>query len=100
MRNSETLLRVYEELAGRFARRGEPRHRDHCLVLAADAALAAGRPDEAERLRQRLLQVNPHHLLRPFTAMSEAMQSTDVQDYIADLRHQWPPELVDKLLQG
>ena len=37
MRNPETLLRVYEELANRFAKQIEPRFRDHCLVLAADA---------------------------------------------------------------
>jgi hypothetical protein len=97
MRNADTMLRVYEEVADRFARKGEPRHRDHCLVLAADAALAAGRPMEAERLRGRLLQFNPHHLLRPFASMAEALQAQDVKDYVGDLRNQWPPEFVEKL---
>ena len=41
MANPEALLRMYEELADHYQRQGEPRHRDHCLVLAADAALAA-----------------------------------------------------------
>lgn len=97
MRNPETLLRVYEELANRFAKQNEQRSRDHCLVLAADTALAAGRPQDADRLRQRLLQFNPHHLLRPFASMVEAMQAPDVQEYVADLRRQWPPEFVQKL---
>src|SRR5438093_1549504 len=97
MRNAETMLRVYEELANRFARQNEPRFRDHCLVLAADAALDAGRPPDADRLRLRLLQFNPHHLLRPFASMAEAMQAPDVQEYVADLRRQWPPEFVQKL---
>jgi len=100
MRNPETLLRVYEELASRFTRQNEPRFRDHCLVLAADAALSAQRPQDAERLRQRLLQHNPHHLLRPFASMTEAMQAPDVQEYIGDLRRQWPPEFVQKLYLG
>lgn len=97
MRNPETMLRVYEELADRFAKQVEPRFRDHCLVLAADAALTAGRPVDADRLRLRLLQFNPHHLLRPFASMAEAMQAPDVQEYVADLRRQWPPEFVQKL---
>jgi hypothetical protein len=36
-------------------------------------------------------------LLRPFASMAEAMQASDVQDYVADLRRQWPPEMVQKL---
>jgi hypothetical protein len=100
MRNPETMLRVYEELADRFVETNEPRFRDHCLVLAADAALAANRPQEAERLRQALLQHNPHHLLRPFASMDEAMQAPDVQEYVTDLRRQWPPEFVQKLYLG
>jgi hypothetical protein len=100
MRNPETMLRVYEELADRFAKQNEPRSRDHCLVLAADTALAAGRPQDADHMRQRLLQFNPHHLLRPFASMAEAMQAPDVQEYVADLRRQWPPEFVQKLYLG
>jgi hypothetical protein len=100
MRNPESMLRVFEELAGRFVKQNEPRFRDHCLVLAADAALSANRPQDAERLRQRLLQYNPHHLLRPFASMSEAAQAPDVQEYITDLRRQWPPEFVQKLYLG
>src|SRR5438067_1975422 len=100
MRNPETMLRVYEELANRFAKQNEPRFRDHCLVLGADAALSSGRPQDADRLRQRLLQFNPHHLLRPFSSMVEAMQAPDVQEYVADLRRQWPPEFVQKLYLG
>jgi hypothetical protein len=94
------MLRVYEELAARFVKQNEPRFRDHCLVLAADAALSAGRPADAERVRQRLLQYNPHHLVRPFATMAEAMQAPDVQEYVADLRRQWPPEFVQKLYLG
>ena len=98
MRTSEILQRMYEDLANHFARQGESRQRDECLVLAADAALSVGRPEDAERLRKRLLLTNPHHLLRPYTTMAEAMLSVDVCDYVADLRKQWPPETVAKLL--
>jgi hypothetical protein len=98
MKSPEVLQQVYEDLADRYAQLGEARRRDHCLVLAADAALSAGHPDEAERLRQCLLRINPHHLLRPYASMGEAVQSNDVQDYIADLRQQMPPDMVEQLL--
>jgi hypothetical protein len=91
---------VYEELAGWYDRQGQAKLRDWFLVLAADAALAQGRADQAERLRQRLLHVNPHHLLRPFGSFAEALQSPDVQGYVADLRRNYPPETADQLLQS
>ena len=99
MQASETLMRMYEDLASRYARQNEPRMRDHCLVLAADVALKGGQPDQAERLRKRLLMTNPYHLLRPYSSMAEAMQSDDVQEYVADLRRKWPQEVVEQLLR-
>jgi hypothetical protein len=92
------LARRYEELANHFAHQGESRQRDQCLVLAADAALTAEQPEEAERLRKRLLLTNPQHMLRPYTSMAEAMQSSDVRDFVVDLRKQWPAEMVEKLV--
>jgi hypothetical protein len=97
-KTSDILPRMYEDLANHFARQGESGKRDECLVLAADAALSIGEPEDAERLRKRLLLTNPHHLLRPYTTMAEAMLSVDVCDYVADLRKQWSPETVAKLL--
>jgi CO/xanthine dehydrogenase Mo-binding subunit len=98
MKTPDALPRMYEDLANHHARQGESRQRDNCLVLAADAALAAGIPEEAERLRKGLLLTNPHHLLRPYASMAEAMQSDDVRDYVADLRRQIPPEMAAKLV--
>jgi hypothetical protein len=92
------MQQVYEELAQRYEREQEPRQRDNLLVLAADAALAAGRADDAERVRQRLLQVNPHHLLRPFASFAEALEAQDVRDFVADLRRQYPPVYAQRLL--
>ncbi|MCS7045835.1 MAG: hypothetical protein NZO58_05720 [Gemmataceae bacterium] len=94
------FVNLYEELAHRYELRDEIRQRDVCLLLAADAALVAGRLADAERLRRRLLQLNPHHLLRPYGSLVEAMKSRDIQDYIADLRRQLPPEHAERLLHG
>src|SRR5690349_7405327 len=92
MKGSEIPASVFEELSDRFAAQGQLRQRDHCLVLAADAALSAGRPDEAERLRQKLLQQNRHHLLRPYGSMAEALQAPDIRAFVADIRRQWPAD--------
>src|SRR5262249_9597661 len=76
------------------------RQRDVFLVLAADAALAAGQRDQAERLRQRLLALNPHHLLKPFATLAQALQSPDIQEFVADLRRQCPPEAAAHKLEA
>src|ERR1019366_10508502 len=34
----------------------------------------------------------------PYASMSEAMESSDVCDFVLDLRKQWPPEMLEKLL--
>jgi len=91
---------TYEQLADMYERRGEARQRDLFLALSADAALQAGRPDQAERNRQRLLQVSPYHLLRPYPTFADSLQSPDVVDYLTDLRNQFPPDRAAQLLDG
>ena len=93
-------LAVYKELADHYERQKQPAMRDRFLVLAADAAWKAGQHDEAERLRQRLLQANPHHLLKPFSSFAQALEAPDVQTYVRDLRANYPPELADGLLRN
>jgi hypothetical protein len=99
MASTQQSVRVYRELAELYDRQGEQQMRDRFLVLAADAALAAGMKDEAERLRQRLLQHNPHHLLKPFASFADAMRSTDVQNYVTALRRSHPYEKAEHLLE-
>jgi hypothetical protein len=91
-------LALYRELADRYDQLGQLSMRDRFLMLAADAALQAGRADEAERLRQRLLQQSRHHMLRPYHSFAEAASAPDVQTYLADLRANYPPDLAAQLL--
>jgi hypothetical protein len=100
MATAEPSARIYQELAKWYEDHGEPPMRDRFLVLAADAFQSAGGKDEAERLRARLLQLNPHHLLRPFPSLAEAMKSTDVKNYIEGLRRNYPREKAVQLLQS
>ena len=92
--------RIYCELAEWYEAHSQAQMRDRFLLLAADTALSEGMPEEAERLRQRLLQHSPHHMLRPFASFAEAMRSPDVQGYINDLRHTYPPETAEQLLMS
>jgi hypothetical protein len=94
----ETIQHIYQELALRYERQHEQRLRDVFYLLAADVAFASGRGDEAERIRQRMLEANPNSLVRPFPSFAAALQSLDIQDYLADLRRQYPPEEAEKLL--
>jgi hypothetical protein len=95
-----TALQVYKELAERYERQGHAAMRDRFLILAAEAAFSSGNPDEAERLRQRLLQGNPHHMLKPFSSFAQALQSTNIQIYIHDLQVNYPPETAEELLHN
>jgi hypothetical protein len=99
MPSGKMTVQIYEELADREDSRDNPQMRDRFLILAADAALTAGTRDEAERLRSRLLTYNPHHLLRPYPSLIEAIKSPDVSSYIADLRHSYPPDEAFRLLE-
>lgn len=95
-----TAAQTYEQLAERFEREQEPRQRDDFLVLAADAAHHDSRLDEAERLRRRLLEFNPHHMLRPFASFADALETPDVRDFVAALQRQYPLDYARSLLPG
>jgi hypothetical protein len=95
----EKAFQIYEELAEREALRGGTAQRDRFLVLAADAAWTADQPAETERLRQRLLHGNPHHLFKPYHSWAEALQSPDIRSYLGDLRKNCPVEKAEQLLR-
>jgi hypothetical protein len=92
-------LRVYLELVDWYERKAQAPMRDRFLVMAADAALSAGQTDEAERLRQRLLQANPHHMLKPYPSLSQALQAPHVQTYLQDLRLNYPLDVAEELMR-
>lgn len=88
----------YEQLADQEDKAGAAQMRDRFLILAADAALTLGQHERAEKLRARLLEQNPHHLLRPYSSLADAMKSPDVFSYVVDLRSTYPPDEAERLL--
>jgi hypothetical protein len=91
---------LYRDLADQYEQLGQVSMRDRFLMLAADAAYLSGQFAEAERLRQRLLQQNRHHMLRPYHSYSEAAAAPDVQTYLHDLRANYPPKVAAQLLES
>jgi hypothetical protein len=100
MPSVEQTVETYQELAQWYGQQGQAQMRDRFLVLAADTMFAAGRREEAERLRTRLLQANPHHLFKPFASLGEAMKSTDVKNYVDGLRRSYGPDKAIQLLES
>jgi hypothetical protein len=90
METANDSLIVYRELADHYERLGQVSMRDRFLMLAADAALEADQPAEAERLRQRLLATSRHHMLRPYPSFVEARRAPDVDTYLRDLKANYP----------
>lgn len=95
---ADKFSRLYQDLANCYDRQGQPQVRDRLLLLAAEAALNAGNSDDAERLRSKLLQLNPHHLIKPFPSLSSALQAPDVKSYVEGLRRTYPRDNVEQLL--
>jgi hypothetical protein len=100
MSTREYEQQIYQELADTFERQHQPELRDHFLILAADMALSAGRAEEAERLRQRLLRTNPHHVLRPYASFAQAAANADIQTFLEELRQRYPVDRAQDMLES
>ena len=100
MSTTTSSLSAFLELANIYDQRDEPKMRDRFLILAADAANAAGQKQEAEQLMQRLLKTSPHHMMKAYRTFGEAAQADPVRVYIADLRQNYPPDIVRTLLES
>src|SRR5262245_22837535 len=98
MTSRDELVQIYAEIADAYERRGQAQMRDRFLVLAADAALSAGRAAEAEELRRRLLLASPHHLLKPYASFAQAVEAPDLLAYVRDLRKNYSPKSAAELL--
>jgi hypothetical protein len=100
MHSYDKILQVYVDLAQMYQQQNDAGMREVFLMLAADAALRAGRPGQAEQLRQELLRQNPYHALKPFPTFVEATQHPDIENYLDDLRLKYPVEVAQDMLES
>jgi len=98
MADSADAAQVYQRLADAYEDQGQGQLRDRYLVLAAAAVYARGQASEAEQLRLQLLRYNPHHLLKPYASLAEALSVVDVQAYVAALQRSHPLEQARQML--
>lgn len=83
-----TISRAKQQLAGC----------DRFLVLAGAAACRAGWLDVAELCRARVLRHNPHHLLRRWDALPDALRSEEFPPFLRQLERFCPVERAESLL--
>jgi hypothetical protein len=83
-----TISRAKQQLAGC----------DRFLVLAGTAACRAGWLDVAEICRDRVLEHNPHHMLRRWDTLPEALRSDEFPVFLKQLDRFCPAERAEMLL--
>lgn len=94
------LLGVYLHLAQASRRRQRPHVTDRLLTLAAVTAVEMGLYPVAACCRSRVLEHNPHHMLRRWPVVREAIADDDFQHLLKQLRRRFPVERAEHLLQS
>jgi hypothetical protein len=90
---------VYLHLARASELRRRPHVRDRLFVLAAVIAADAGLPRIAAYCRHRVLQHNPHHMIRRWPSLAEALQDADFIYFLRHLQRRFPPEKAERMLE-
>jgi hypothetical protein len=93
-----TATELYQQIADAYHGQGKYQERDRFLVLAVDAAHTAGQNTLAERLRARLLELNPNHLIKPYPSVPAALQAQNFVTYLSQLRKNYPISKAQSLL--
>lgn len=93
------LLGVYLHLARASQQRRRPHVRDRLLVLAAEQAVQAGLAPIAAYCRALVLEHNPHHLLRRWETVAQAMQDDEYRCWSRQLRRRYGQERAERMLQ-
>lgn len=90
---------LYQQIAEAYQAQAKYQERDRFLVLALDAAQNSGQSATAEQIRQRLLELNPNHLIKPYNNCAAAMQAPNFIAYVSQLRKNFPAAKAHALLQ-
>lgn len=99
MRNHETAMQVYLELAAESDRKKQPLVRDRFLLLGGVEACRAGWLDVADRCRQKISATNPAHQIRNFPSMADALRDDDFQNVVAHWERWCPFEKAEAMFR-
>lgn len=92
-------IELYQQVAEAYHTQNKFQERDRFLVLALDAAQTAGQNGLAEQIRSKLLELNPNHLIKPYSSSEAALQAPNFVTYLSQLRKNFPPAKAKALLQ-
>ena len=96
---SETLG-LFLHLARASAMRRRMPVRDRLLVIAGAIASQLGLERVADRCRDRILEHNPHHMLRQWHSFDQALKDPDFLHLLKQLQRRYPLEKAERLLDS
>ena len=96
---SETLG-LFLHLARASAQRRRMHVRDRLLVIAGAIASQLGLATISARCRDRILEHNPHHMLRNWHCYRVAMEDPDFLHLLKQLQRRYPLEKAERMLDS
>ena len=99
MRDHETAMRVYVELAVISDQKKQTQVRDRFLLLAGVEACRAGWPEVAAKCHEKLISSNPAHLAHRFPTMADALRDQEFQQLVIHWERYCPFEKAEAMLQ-
>ena len=99
MRDHESAMRVYVQLAVISDRKKQPQVRDRFLLLAGVEACRAGWLDVAECCHHKLIASNPAHQAHLFASLADGLRDANFQQLVAHWERYCPFEKAEAMLR-
>jgi hypothetical protein len=100
MSDAAYLLSVYLHLAAASQRRRRPHVRDRLLLIAGSIAARGELAPIAAHCRHLVLEHNPHHLVRRWDSLGDALQDPEFLCLLKQLQRRYPQERAERMLQN
>ena len=99
MRDHESAMQVYVQLAVISDQKKQPQVRDRFLLLAGVEACRAGWPDVAACCHRKLVASNPAHQAHRFATLADALRDEAFQQLVAHWERYCPFEKAEAMLR-
>lgn len=99
MRDHESAMKVYVQLAVISERKKQTQVRDRFLLLAGVEACRAGWLEVAACCHQKLISSNPAHQARLFTSLADGLRDANFQQLVAHWERYCPFEKAEAMLR-
>lgn len=99
MTPQELRMLAFALLAEESRYRKQPFGELRFLMLTGQAACNAGWADVSRRCRERVLEINPHHMLAKYDSLEDALRDEDFQVLLSRLDRFCTFEMAETLLE-